>query len=146
MLQVELQWFFPFVYDDLSNFVRWMDWTIVGLHASWGKGNRWKCLFFCLEMHSHAKHLYLGRSIDVFCDLPADVSDGQFHGVELVFGLVAQQFQFRRAEVKKRGRLTSYWWMCIVQSMWRFHMCDVLYLQRALTYLCVHLGSFKDSS
>lgn len=40
--------------------------------------------------HYKIQHmLFIGRRIDMFRHLPANACDGQFHGFELVLGLVA---------------------------------------------------------
>lgn len=39
----------------------------------------------------------------MLCDFPANIGDGQLHGVELVLGSVAQQLQFGGAQVEEGG-------------------------------------------
>ena len=41
-------------------------------------------------------------------DISSCLDDGEFHGIESFLGLVAQQFQFRRAQIKKRGKKCRY--------------------------------------
>lgn len=40
----------------------------------------------------------------MLCDILARAGNGQLHGAESVLGSFAEQFQFRRAEIKKRGK------------------------------------------
>lgn len=64
--QMELYRFLSFVHDDLSDIVRRMDRTVVGLHES-GK---------------------YGRTGHLFGHLLTDTGYGQFHGTQFVLGLV----------------------------------------------------------
>lgn len=46
----------------------------------------------------------LARRFFLLCHIPTHSCHGQFYGAKFVLGLVAQQLQFGRAEIEKRGK------------------------------------------
>lgn len=109
IIQMELQRFFSLVHDDISNFVRRMDWTAMGLHACWGTStqnnqytwfnfrllwNRWTFEFsFHLVINFYGFFPSLshsvGWSIDVLFNFSSNTCYGKFYGFKFVLGLVA---------------------------------------------------------
>ena len=48
--------------------------------------------------------VFTGCSRIVPSNISSCFDDGKFHGAQSLLGLVAQQFQFRRAQIEERGK------------------------------------------